>query len=148
MLKTRVINSATNKIYEACLKPKSLRRSECLIGRHPDCDLVLDGPEVSRVHGRVLFEDEGCFFSDLGSTDGSRLNNQIMEVNRYYAIAPDDVLRIGDFALIVEDLRPTDTSQSAPESSSWPQGALSVRCIQINRETPDVKTFRFVAEPA
>ncbi|MEO0888501.1 MAG: FAD-binding oxidoreductase, partial [Cyanobacteria bacterium J06648_10] len=26
--------------------------------------------------------------------------------------------------------------------------ALSVRCIQINRETPDVKTFRFVAEPA
>ncbi|MEL7328572.1 MAG: 2Fe-2S iron-sulfur cluster-binding protein [Cyanobacteria bacterium J06559_1] len=148
MLKTRVINSATNKIYEACLEPKSLRRSECLIGRHPDCDLVLDGPEVSRVHGRVLFEDEGCFFSDLGSTDGSRLNNQVMEVNRCYAIAPDDVLRIGDFALIVEDLRPTDTSQSAPESSSWPQGALSVRCIQINRETPDVKTFRFVAEPA
>ena len=148
MLKTRVINSVTNEIYEACLQPKSLRRSECLIGRHPDCDLVLDGPEVSRVHGRVLFEDEGCFFSDLGSTDGSRLNNQTMDVNRCYAIAPDDVLRIGDFALIVEDLSPLQTSQSPSVSAVWSQPELIGRCVQINRETPDVKTFRFVAEPA
>ncbi|MGD1863354.1 MAG: FHA domain-containing protein, partial [Phormidesmis sp.] len=70
MLKTKVINTHTNDVYEAQLSPRSSHQAECLIGRHPNCDLVLDGPAVSRIHGRVLFEADSCFFVDLGSTDG------------------------------------------------------------------------------
>ncbi|MEL6813564.1 MAG: 2Fe-2S iron-sulfur cluster-binding protein [Cyanobacteria bacterium J06598_3] len=152
MLKTKVINTNTNDVYTAEIAPRSPQQSECLIGRHPDCDLVLDGPAVSRVHGRVLFDTDQCFFTDLGSTDGSRLNNEEICVNHTYAIAPDDVIRIGDFALIVESLRPADQARlnNSPANNRWSSdtpGEITARCVQIIQETHDVKTFRFVAEP-
>ncbi|MEL7224644.1 MAG: FHA domain-containing protein, partial [Cyanobacteria bacterium J06576_12] len=145
MLKTKVINTQTNDVYEAQLTPRSLSQAECLIGRHPNCDLVLDGPAVSRVHGRLLFEADACFFVDLGSTDGSRLNNEEVGVNQVYAIAPDDILRIGEFAVIIEALNPQSVQ---PVSNAWNGGTITARCVQINAETHDVKTFRFVAEPS
>lgn len=158
MLKTKVINTNTNDVYTTELAPRSFQQSECLIGRHPDCDLVLDGPAVSRVHGRVLFDADQCFFTDLGSTDGSRLNNEEACVNQTYAIAPDDVIRIGDFALIVEDLKAEDlkaedlkaTAHPRPLGHGWSSDTpkeITVRCVQIIQETHDVKTFRFFAEP-
>ncbi|MEM6451241.1 MAG: 2Fe-2S iron-sulfur cluster-binding protein [Cyanobacteria bacterium P01_D01_bin.105] len=149
MLKTKVINTHTNDVYEAELTPRAGHQSECLIGRHPNCDLVLEGPAVSRVHGRVLFEPDACFFVDLGSTDGSLLNNEETVVNQSYAIAPNDVLRIGEFAVIVESVATHSTSNSAPATRHlWTGGEISARCVQIIAETHDVKTFRFVAEPA
>ncbi|WP_121967828.1 FHA domain-containing protein [Leptolyngbya sp. BC1307] len=143
MLKTKVINYNNNDVYEAEIAPRSAQQAECLIGRHPNCDLVLEGPAVSRVHGRVLFESGQCFFTDLGSTDGSRLNNEEARVNQAYEIVPDDVIRIGEFALIVEALTPL---QSAIAPQTW-SGEITARCVQIIQETCDVKTFRFVAEP-
>ncbi len=143
MLKTKVINYNNNDVYEAEIVPRSAQQAECLIGRHPNCDLVLEGPAVSRVHGRVLFESGQCFFTDLGSTDGSRLNNEEARVNQAYEIVPDDVIRIGEFALIVEALTPL---QSAIAPHRW-SGEITARCVQIIQETRDVKTFRFVAEP-
>lgn len=145
MLKAKVINYNNNNVYTAELAPRSLQQAECLIGRHPDCDLVLDGPAVSRVHGRVLFDGQQCFFTDLGSTDGSRLNNEEVRVNQSYAIAPDDVIRMGEFALIVEALSPLP--QSSQVKKIWSGDEISARCVQIISETHDVKTFRFVAEP-
>ncbi len=146
MLKTKIVNYNTNDVYSAELLPRSMQQSECLIGRHPNCDLILDGPAVSRVHGRILFEGDRCFFTDLGSTDGSRLNNEEAQVNQGYAIAPDDVIRIGDFALIVESLKPTPAVQNLTTSRSAGE-AFTGRCVQIIQETHDVKTFRFVSEP-
>ncbi len=143
MLKTKVINYNNNDVYEAEIGPRSAQQAECLIGRHPNCDLVLEGPAVSRVHGRVLFESGQCFFTDLGSTDGSRLNNEETRVNQAYEIVPDDVIRIGEFALIVEALTPL---QSAIAPQTW-SGEITARCVQIIQETRNVKTFRFVAEP-
>ena len=149
MLKTKVINTHDNSVHSVDLMPRSARQAECLIGRHPNCDLVLDGPAVSRVHGRVLFEGQECSFTDLGSTDGSRLNNETTYVNQAYAIAPDDVIRIGKFALIIEDMKPVEeTDVSSSVGVKWPQSEITARCVQIIQETHDVKTFRFVAEPA
>lgn len=165
MLKTKVINTHTNHVYTAELVPRPGQQFECLIGRHPNCDLILDGPAVSRVHGRILFELGQCFFADLGSTDGSRLNNEEIQVNRAYKIAPDDVIRMGEFALIVEEVEGLDAerlsvSQSIHQAGhqagslanrSWATAGAAqeatVRCVQIIQETYDVKTFRFVAEP-
>ena len=149
LLKAKVINTLDNSVYAVDLTPRSARQSECLIGRHPNCDLVLDGPAVSRVHGRLLFEDDACFFTDLGSTDGSRLNNQTVYVNQGYAIAPDDIIRIGEFALIIEAMMPAALPEPEHQTSlAWPQSEITARCIRIIQETQDVKTFRFVAEPA
>ncbi len=146
MLKVKVINQSTNEFYESCLEPKQTDALECLIGRHPSCDLVLDGPTVSRVHGRILFQGQRCYFSDLGSTDGSRLNNETVAVTQSYALATDDVIRLGEFALLVESIE--QTTQATPTVTAPPTDNITLRCVQIIQETSDVKTFRFRAEPA
>ena len=70
-------------------------------------------------------------------------------MNQAYAIAPDDVIRIGEFALIVEDMQPVEAFEISEQARlKWPQGEVAARCVQIIQETHDVKTFRFVAEPA
>ncbi|MEM8805347.1 MAG: FAD-binding oxidoreductase [Cyanobacteria bacterium P01_G01_bin.38] len=146
MLKIKIINQTTNEFYEACLQPQQAHSPECLIGRHLSCDLVLNGPTVSRVHGRMLFQGQRCYFTDLGSTDGSRLNNETVAINQPYALAVDDVIRLGEFALLVEAIESVQFPDQ-PTGPAQPTRDLRVRCVQIISETIDVKTFRFRAEP-
>ncbi|MDJ0702302.1 MAG: FAD-binding oxidoreductase [Leptolyngbyaceae cyanobacterium MO_188.B28] len=159
MLKAKVVNYHTSEFYEETLTPQANGRNECLIGRHPNCDLILNSPEVSRVHGRVLFQNNKCYFADLGSTDGSRINNEEAQINQHYLLKPDDSIRIGGFVLLVEEVSASDQTASNQKTDSsdagsaaasirpWPQGEITVRCVQIIEETHDVKTFRFMAEP-
>lgn len=160
MLKTKVLNAQTSKFYEKILAPKAGGYSECLIGRHASCDLVLNSPEVSRVHCRILFWQGQCYFADLGSTDGSRLNNEEVQINRNYLLKLEDTIRIGHFVLLIEEIDLTHPTAElsaqkqqtgmtpTPQLPQWSQGEIAVRCVQILDETHDVKTFRFVAEPA
>ncbi len=46
------------------------------LGRVPTCDIVLDHPTVSRQHARLAVRDGRCLLSDLGSTQGTRVNGQ------------------------------------------------------------------------
>jgi hypothetical protein len=44
------------------------------IGRHPDCDVVLNDSEVSRQHAEVRREDDSFVIVDLGSLNGTKVN--------------------------------------------------------------------------
>jgi hypothetical protein len=44
------------------------------VGRHPECNLVLADPNVSRNHGEIRPQGEGFVVVDLGSTNGTRVN--------------------------------------------------------------------------
>ena len=148
MLTLKVINYATHEVQEKVLG-QSPDKTECLIGRTPGCDLLLDNPEVSRVHGKIFRRDNQYFFTDLGSTDGSRLNNEMLLPSQDIPLQPDDLIRICEFVIVVESILPV-VSLPKPQSevSDWsPSSDLSVRCVQVIDETSDVKTFRFAAEP-
>ena len=153
-MKIKIFNNQTNEFQEKVLTPEIGRQGECLIGRHPSCDLVLNSPEVSRVHGRIFYQSGQYYFTDLGSTDGSRLNNEELIVNRNYLLKLEDIIQIGIFVLLVEEVELDD--QEAKDqiadleptpATLWNKGNLTVRCLQVIDETHDVKTFRFVAEP-
>lgn len=58
------------------------------IGRHQDCDIVVESPAVSRQHARILKIDSRYYVEDLGSRNGSHLNGQ--------TISDRTVLRDGD----------------------------------------------------
>jgi len=64
---------------------------EVTIGRGADNSIVIDMDNVSRLHARVLKMDDGYFVEDLGSTNGSYVND--IEVSR-------DRLRTGDLVKI------------------------------------------------
>ena len=51
-----------------------LTESIISIGRHPDCNLVLADPNVSRNHAEIRPQGDHFVVVDLGSTNGSRIN--------------------------------------------------------------------------
>lgn len=62
----------------------SLTESVITIGRHPDSNLVLADPNVSRNHAEIRPRGEHFEVVDLGSTNGTRVNgvrvdNQVLE---------------------------------------------------------------------
>ncbi len=53
-----------------------LERRTLTIGRNADCDIVLDDRQVSRLHARVLWRDDGYQVEDLDSKNGTHLNGR------------------------------------------------------------------------
>lgn len=150
MLKLKIFNYQINDFVEKILEPNSTQ-NEWIIGRASKCDLVLVSPEVSRVHGRIEYEKEQYYFTDFGSTDGSRINNEIVKINQKYLLKKDDLIRIGNFILAIEAMEISDIARQSDRQSDssrpWTEDII-VRCQRIVNETEDVKTFSFVAEPA
>lgn len=102
MLHLKIINLETDEFRKTLLAPEAAPQHECVIGRSPNCDLILDSPEVSRLHAKIAFRD-GCYlFSDLNSTDGSRLNNQEVEADKSYPLVEEDAVYVGTFLCLIE----------------------------------------------
>ena len=55
-------------------------RDEVVLGRHPDCDVVLEGSGISRRHARIV-RKEGSFFlmEEAGVTNGTYLNGKRLQ---------------------------------------------------------------------
>jgi len=53
-----------------------LDASEVLIGRSPDCRIIVNDRQASRRHARIACTPEGYILEDLGSKNGTYLNGQ------------------------------------------------------------------------
>ncbi|MBE9216065.1 FHA domain-containing protein [Plectonema cf. radiosum LEGE 06105] len=103
-MKLKISNSPTqNELEEIDLSSTTRRGAEYLIGRSPDSDLVLDSEDVSRHHGKFFFHSGNYYFSDLGSRNGTIINGKLADKNHSYILKNGDILRIGDFALMMEE---------------------------------------------
>jgi diguanylate cyclase (GGDEF)-like protein len=65
-----------------------------LIGRADDRDIRIDDPSVSRRHARVVPAEGGHAVEDLGSTNGTHVNDEPVGAPR--ALADGDYLRVGN----------------------------------------------------
>lgn len=72
----------------------ALTRPSVILGRHPDCDIVLDLGPVSRQHARVLQVGGEYYIEDLHSRNGTFVNDQRVEGRR--RLAENDQIRICD----------------------------------------------------
>ena len=69
------------------------------IGRAPECELVLQDNRASRRHARLAARDGVLVLTDLGSTNGTRVNgNRVTEV----VLGAGDRVQIGETSLVVE----------------------------------------------
>lgn len=84
------------------------------IGRASECELVLKDSKVSRRHARLHARDGVLVLSDLGSTNGTRVNgHRVTEV----VLGAGDRIHIGDTSLLVEAAPP---ESARPETSARP----------------------------
>ncbi|HUC57966.1 MAG TPA: DUF1707 and FHA domain-containing protein [Streptosporangiaceae bacterium] len=71
------------------------------IGRAPSCDFTVADISVSRWHARLHKEDDNWLLSDLGSTNGTRLNG--WRVTSAVPVRPGDQIMFGNVAFLVKD---------------------------------------------
>lgn len=75
--------------------PIHLERSVTLVGRGPDCDVILDtSTRISRLHCAVVQVDRVFLLRDLGSLNGIWLGSQ--RIVREHELSPGDIISIGD----------------------------------------------------
>ncbi len=70
--------------------------SPTALGRDPNNDVVLESTNVSSVHARIYFRDKSLWVEDMGSTNGTYLNDRKLQPNTPVAVRPRDMLRLGD----------------------------------------------------
>ncbi len=72
-----------------------LDRDTIVIGRNPDCDVVVPGNAVSRQHAQIVRVDDGYFVEDLKSRNQTFVNNE--KVEGRLKLQDNDRIKICDF---------------------------------------------------
>ncbi|MCY7367872.1 MAG: FHA domain-containing protein [Chamaesiphon sp.] len=111
-MKIKVCRAETlTELTEFDLAAKIRNRGECIVGRSPEVGLVLDSEDVSRQHGKFFLQDGHYYFSDLGSSNGSVINDRVVDRNQPCILKNGDAIHIGDFVLLMEE-QPQEVAQT------------------------------------
>ncbi len=128
MLKIRIFNTQIPQELEPRqLSAETSNKKEFLIGRAPHCDVILNNATVSREHGKISFEANQYYFTDLGSTNGSQLNNIARESFQSLLLTVNDTIQLGDFAILIEEIGSYAPLTQSPEDEEDPTEASSVQ---------------------
>ncbi|CAN7030463.1 hypothetical protein IGI04_030695 [Brassica rapa subsp. trilocularis] len=68
-----------------------------IVGRHPDCDILLTHPSISKYHLQIrsLPSRQKLFVTDLSSVDGTWVRDEKVEADACVEVEEGDVIRIG-----------------------------------------------------
>ncbi len=80
-------------IYDGSLSGTrwSLEKQPVTLGRSPDCDVVFLERQISRYHARVEQDEEGFLLRDLGSKNGTRVNEDVVRGQPYRLRDGDEI---------------------------------------------------------
>ncbi len=95
-----------------------IRESVTTLGRHEDCEIQIPHPHISRRHAQILLEGENLKIKDLGSSNGTFVNDQrIVEM----VLAAGDRLRLAEVVFtVVIDGAPAEIAKSITDTPSDP----------------------------
>lgn len=82
-------------IIEGAMRGTTLPLSESgtLLGRNPECSLVLSDDFASGRHARIYPESDGWYLDDLGSTNGTYIGAE--RIGEHVRVEPGTRIRIG-----------------------------------------------------
>lgn len=99
-------------------KRSDIAHLETVLGRHPDCHVIIEVGAVSRQHAKIHHVDDEFVLEDLGSRNGTFLNGQLISAQT--KLYDGDLIRICDveFSFHREDesiglLQSSDTSSGS-----------------------------------
>ncbi|RFF28300.1 MULTISPECIES: FHA domain-containing protein [unclassified Wenzhouxiangella] len=82
--------------------PIRVTRFPCIIGRSRECETRLNLHRISRRHLRLALDEEKVIVEDLGSTNGTFVNDE--RLSDPAELRPGDRLHIADYAFQVQSL--------------------------------------------
>jgi phage tail-like protein len=95
-----------------------LKEGTTTIGRQAGMDIRLNHPMVSRNHAQIDCLAQGCQLTDLGSANGTSLNDQPLEANSPASLGTGANIQIGPFELTFEQIA---IEPSKPEPAPPPE---------------------------
>lgn len=104
-MKIIAFDRLTRVFQEEIISSKTEKLQRYLIGNSPKCDLILNSSKISCIHAIIFYFQDNYSFIDLCSTNGSRINNQKVELNREYILNTGDTIQIGDFFIFFEEIK-------------------------------------------
>ncbi|MCF7958628.1 MAG: FHA domain-containing protein [Phycisphaerae bacterium] len=85
-----------------------------IIGRRPDCDIQVPDVLVSRQHCRVVHNGQALFIQDLGTPNGTYVNEERVDK---VELNPGDVIKVGPIQFVVQvDGQPVTITPPAKSS--------------------------------
>lgn len=75
-------------------KRYDLRADRTIMGRHPECQVVIDVGAVSRNHAAVARDGNEYYLEDLNSRNGTFLNDEPTKIMGRRLLKPGDVIRV------------------------------------------------------
>jgi type VI secretion system protein len=117
MALTLICETSTGKTIE----PRSFEAGTVGLGRAPGNDFVLamESHGVSGNHARFEFKDGTWYLTDIGSTNGTRLNGQPLVAHQANVIQNGDVVFIGHWKIVCK----LGAAQAGPAPTSAPTAA-------------------------
>lgn len=67
----------------------------CTLGRTADNTIVIDSPRISRHHTQIRLLPDGAIVEDMGSTNGTWVNNR--QLTGPHRLKPGDVIGLADY---------------------------------------------------
>lgn len=114
---------SSNTIYE-------INGNTTTIGRHGNCDVVIDSPAVSRFHAKIIREDNRYYLEDLGSRNGLVVNGH--QVRRRTPLNDGDRIEVSTLPFVFS----TENSLSQP-CGSWGVRPSVISISQSSSELDD-----------
>jgi len=110
----------------------ALGRESILIGRSPDCDIVIDSLAVNPVHARIIANETAHSLEDLGSRTGTRVNS--VRIARQ-ELRHGDCIEVGKHILIYHEkwLLPQASAGNADASGAAHGNVPEIGFLQIVR---------------
>lgn len=71
-------------------------KRKVVVGRSSECDIVLNSSQVSTKHASLRLMDDGLYLTDLDSSNGTYVNDQMVEKQK---LSDNDLVRIGDITM-------------------------------------------------
>lgn len=84
------------------LAETNLNNGGCTVGSSSTCELVLSSTKVKDIHGKFFSENDTYYFRDMTQEGNYQFNDETVKVDHPYSLETDDIIRIGEFVLIVE----------------------------------------------
>ena len=92
------------------------------MGRSSDNAIVLNDPQASSRHAEIRPDVAGYVLTDLGSTNGTFINQRRLAPNIPYALKPNDLIRIGSTEFAYEALDGQQDDATIANPNVWNAG--------------------------
>jgi len=92
-------------------------QSGLVIGRDRGCQMRISSDQISRVHCKFTVSQDGIILKDLGSRNGTFVNENRIENDRQ--LKSGDVVKVGPLTLEIREKRSEVSNMSDDDIASW-----------------------------